>query len=214
MKRGLDVLLSGLFLTLLIPIFAVIIVLLRFSAEGEVFYKQKRIGQFGATFFIWKFATMLKNSPNIGTGTITLRHDPRVTTVGRYLRKSKLNELPQLFNVLLGEMSLVGPRPLDKLGYEAIPGNLREQIYQLKPGITGVGSIVFRDEERMISESGMEPRMFYNQYIAPYKSALELWYYKHHSIFIDLILLAVTLWVVWCPNSDLIFRIFPSIPKK
>src|SRR3712207_5633228 len=111
-KRAGDFLVAFLLLLVLSPFLLVIILLLKLTGEGEVFYFQKRIGYRNQYFDIWKFATMLKNSPNIGTGIITLRNDPRVTFMGRFLRKSKLNELPQIINVLIGNMSFVGPRPL------------------------------------------------------------------------------------------------------
>ncbi|MCB0681121.1 MAG: sugar transferase, partial [Saprospiraceae bacterium] len=108
-KRLLDILLASLALILLLPLLLITMIVLRFTAEREVFYLQTRMARYNKTFRIWKFATMLKDSPNMGTGTITLRNDPRVTAFGRILRKTKINELPQLFNVLLGDMSIVGP---------------------------------------------------------------------------------------------------------
>ena len=86
-------------------------IVLRLTGEGEVFFLQERVGKDGKPFKLYKFATMLKNSPNMGTGTVTLKHDPRVLPVGRFLRKTKINELPQLLNILIGDMSVVGPRP-------------------------------------------------------------------------------------------------------
>ena len=111
-KRLLDVIVSLITLIILLPVFLPIIIILRFSAEGEVFYFQERIGFKNSKFKIWKFATMLKNSMNIGSGSITLRNDPRVTKIGSFLRKTKINELPQIINILKGDISLVGPRPL------------------------------------------------------------------------------------------------------
>ena len=110
-KRLLDFFVSLITLILLLPVFLPIIIILRFSAEGEVFYFQERIGIHNSKFKIWKFATMLKNSMNIGTGSITLQNDPRVTKIGFFLRKTKINELPQIINILKGDISLVGPRP-------------------------------------------------------------------------------------------------------
>ena len=111
-KRFFDILLSLFIIVLLSPVFLLLFPLLRVTGEGYIFYYQKRIGYLNKPFNIIKFATMLKNSPNIGTGLITLRKDPRVTPMGGFLRRSKLNELPQIFNVLKGDMSFVGPRPL------------------------------------------------------------------------------------------------------
>jgi lipopolysaccharide/colanic/teichoic acid biosynthesis glycosyltransferase len=184
------------------------------TGEGYVFYFQKRRGLKNQYFDIWKFATMLKNSPNIGTGSITLRNDPRVTPVGKYLRKSKINELPQLINVLLGSMSVVGPRPLVDKTFFAYPDNIRDQVYKEKPGITGIGSIVFRDEERLISASDMEPHTFYEKHIAPYKGALEIWYQKNISFYTDFMIIMLTIWAVLFPESDLHFRVFKDLPER
>ena len=118
-KRLLDIFVSLATLILLLPFFLPIIVILRFSGEGEVFYFQERYGINNSKFKIWKFATMLKNSMNMGTGSITLQNDPRVTRIGFYLRKSKINELPQIINILKGDISLVGPRPLVSKTFKA-----------------------------------------------------------------------------------------------
>ncbi|MEZ4892332.1 MAG: sugar transferase [Saprospiraceae bacterium] len=151
MKRLIDIIVAIIALLILMPVFIPIMILLRFSAEGEVFYGQERIGYKNRKFRIWKFATMLKNSPNMGTGSLTVRNDPRVTTIGRFLRRSKLNELPQLINLLTGDMTLVGPRPQMKVDFEAYSAEVQAHIYDARPGITGIGSIVFRDEEKLLS---------------------------------------------------------------
>ncbi|MBC7777729.1 MAG: sugar transferase [Phycisphaerae bacterium] len=213
-KRAFDLLAAFAVLILLLPLWLPILMILRITGEGEVFYLQKRIGLKSQPFSIWKFATMLKNSPNMGTGTITLRNDPRVTPFGHFLRKSKINELPQIINVLMGDMSFIGPRPLDEKGYLSYPADIRKQIYWVKPGISGIGSIVFRDEEQLISASRLPPREFYTQYIAPYKAALELWYQAHQSFFTDFVLLWLTVWVVLFPKSQIIHQVFPTLPEK
>ena len=111
-KRFLDITVSLFALTVLFPLFVPIMIILRVTAEGEVFYFQERIGLKNSRFHIWKFATMLKNSMNMGSGSITLKNDFRVTSIGKFLRKTKINELPQIINILKGDISLVGPRPL------------------------------------------------------------------------------------------------------
>ena len=111
-KRSLDIVVSFVALVILLPFFIPIIIILKFTAEGEVFYFQERIGINNSKFQIFKFATMLKNSLNMGSGSITLQNDYRVTFIGKFLRKTKINELPQIINILKGDMSLVGPRPL------------------------------------------------------------------------------------------------------
>ena len=213
-KRAGDIIAASVALILLSPFLLPIIFLLRITGEGYIFYFQKRIGYKGIPFDIWKFATMLKDSPNMGAGTLTLRNDPRVTPMGKYLCKSKLNELPQIINVLKGDMSMVGPRPLDEKGYNAYPDDIRAHIYNVKPGITGIGSIIFRDEELLISNANIPPREYYNQFIAPYKGQLELWYQQHQSFMTDLKILVLTAWVILFPKSDLAYHWFPDLPKR
>ena len=189
-------------------------IILKFTGEGEVFYLQKRLGYLNNEFKIIKFATMVKNSPNIGTGSLTLRGDPRVLPFGNFLRKSKINELPQIFNVIIGNMSIVGPRPQMKVDFDKFPPKKRNEIYKSKPGITGIGSIIFRDEEKWISNCNGDKHEFYKNKIAPYKTDVELWYYKNQSMFVDVKLVILTAWVIIFPNSDFVERIFKSLPKK
>ncbi|MDP2423207.1 MAG: sugar transferase [Bacteroidales bacterium] len=213
-KRILDVLIATMAMILLSPLFLLVILILLFTGEHEVFYLQERIGYLNRPFKIIKFATMVKNSPNIGTGSITLRNDPRVTKMGRILRKTKINELPQIFNVLAGTMSMVGPRPQMMVDFMKFPEHIRQVIYQSKPGITGIGSIVFRDEEKWISNYKGDYHEFYREHIAPYKGELEIWYRQHASIGVDLTLLFITFYVVVFPKSDVIFRVFQNLPKR
>jgi lipopolysaccharide/colanic/teichoic acid biosynthesis glycosyltransferase len=213
-KRFFDFVFSLLAVILLLPLFIPIVIALKLTGEGEIFYLQKRIGLKNQYFNIIKFATMLKNSMNMGTGSITLRNDPRVTVVGKYLRKSKLNELPQLWNVVRGDMSFVGPRPLVDKTFNAYPAEIRDKVYDSKPGITGIGSIVFRDEEEMISKATIPPHEFYEQVIAPYKGALEMWYQQHKSFWTDFKILFLTAWVILFPKSKLMYSWLPNLPTK
>ncbi len=213
-KRFFDLVFALLALLLLSPLLLPIMLALRLTGEGAVFYKQKRVGGQNRMFGIWKFATMLKNSPNMGTGSLTLRNDPRVTPLGKYLRKTKINELPQLINVLSGDMSFVGPRPQMQVDFDIYPDAVRAVIYNVRPGITGIGSIIFRDEERLLSRPGIDPKAFYADHIAPYKGALELWYLQNQSFATDLKLLLLTAWVVVFPSSELVYRVFADLPPK
>jgi lipopolysaccharide/colanic/teichoic acid biosynthesis glycosyltransferase len=213
-KRFFDVVFAGVVLLVLAPLLLPIIILLYFSGEGYVFYKQKRIGYLNKYFDILKFATMLKNSPNMGTGEITLRNDPRLLPMGKFLRKTKINELPQIFNVLQGDMSIVGPRPLVDRTFNAYPEAIRNKVYDSKPGITGIGSVVFRDEESMLSAATIPPHEFYEKYIAPFKGELELWYNRKKSFYIDLMIIFLTAWVIVFPSSKLMYRIFTDLPKR
>ncbi len=212
LKHLADLFASAITLLVLSPLLLPLMLALRLTGEGEVWYKQTRVGYKNHYFKIWKFATMLKNSPNMGTGSLTLRDDPRVTPVGKYLRKSKLNEIPQLINVFLGEMSFVGPRPQMEVDFQAFPEQVREMIYNVKPGITGIGSVVFRDEERLLSHSDLPPRQFYELHIAPYKGELERWYQQHISFRTDFLLLFLTCWAVLFPKNNLAYRVFRDLP--
>jgi len=213
-KRLFDVAISAVAIFVLSPLLLVIAVILRFTGEGEIFYPQKRIGYQKRYFRLWKFATMLKESPNLAGGYLTVRDDPRVTKVGHWLRKTKLNELPQLINVLLGDMSLVGPRPLVDETFEAYNAEEQQMVSSLKPGITGIGSIIFRDEEALLARANMPPREFYFQHIAPYKAALERWYTAHLTFSIDVKLLFLTTWVIFVPKTELPFKILQDLPIK
>jgi lipopolysaccharide/colanic/teichoic acid biosynthesis glycosyltransferase len=214
-KRILDVLVSLLALIILLPVFIPIILILKFSAEGEVFYFQERYGVNNSKFKIWKFATMLKNSMNMGTGSITLQNDPRVTKIGSFLRKTKINELPQIINILKGDISLVGPRPLVTKTFEAYTKDVQAKIYNVKPGLTGIGSIIFRDEESIISAvKDEDPHQFYKRVIASYKGDLELWYQNNNSFVLDLKLIFMTAWVILFPNSRLYEKWFKDLPKR
>jgi lipopolysaccharide/colanic/teichoic acid biosynthesis glycosyltransferase len=214
-KRILDILVSLLALIILLPVFIPIILILRFSAEGEVFYFQERYGINNSKFKIWKFATMLKNSMNMGTGSITLQNDPRVTKIGSFLRKTKINELPQIINILKGDISLVGPRPLVTKTFKAYTKDVQAKIYNVKPGLTGIGSIIFRDEESIISAvKDEDPHQFYKRVIAPYKGDLELWYQNNKSFDLDLKLIFMTAWVILFPNSRLYEKWFKDLPKR
>ena len=211
-KRFFDIIVALLGLIILSPILIPVIILLKFTGEHEVFYFQKRIGYKNREFDIWKFATMLKNSPSIGTGEITLRNDPRVTRLGKLLRITKINELPQLFNVLKGDMSLVGARPLMKKSFNLYPDSVQKIVYNTPPGITGIGSIIFRDEEKIISDS-KDIQTTYRQ-IFSYKGELETWYQQRFSFYTDLMILFLTAWCILFSKSRLVYKIFPSLPER
>ena len=213
-KRFFDIVFSLLALIILLPVFVPIIILLLLTGEHQVFFKQQRVGYHNRLFHIWKFATMLKNSPNMGHGDVTVRKDPRITPVGRFLRMSKLNELPQIINILTGDMSFVGPRPLMKAGFDRYSPELQEKIYRVKPGLTGIGSIVFRDEELIITHSSLPPHECYAKIILPFKGALEIWYQEHQSLLTDVLILFLTGWHIVFPDSNLINKLFPSLPQR
>lgn len=210
MQRFFDVILSSLAMILLSPLLTPIAILLRFTGEGEVFFLQERVGKDGRLFKLYKFATMLKNSPNMGTGTITTKGDPRVLPIGRFLRKSKINELPQLLNILLGDMSVVGPRPQTLRCFKAFPPDLQSIIIKVKPGLSGIGPIVFRGEENILTSQLNTD--FYDDVIAPYKGQVEAWYSINYNIKTYFIIILATIWVVLFPSSTVVWRWFKGLP--
>ncbi len=213
-KRVIDFFLALSMILVLLPVLLSISIILLLTGEHEVFYLQNRVGKNKKLFKIWKYATMLKKSPGMGTGSITLRDDPRVLPVGKFLRKTKINELPQLVNVLIGNMSFVGARPLMQVDFDKFPSEVREAVYNTSPGITGIGSIIFRDEEKWMSACEGDPHEFDNNVIAPYKGALELWYQQHISFMTDMKILFCTGWVILFSKSELPYKLFKGLPEK
>lgn len=211
-KRLLDIILAGLALVILSPLLIIIVLILLFTGEHEVFYLQKRVGYQNKIFYIWKFATMVKNSPNMGTGEITLRDDPRVMPFGKFLRMSKLNEIPQVMNVLLGDMSIVGPRPLMPVSFNLYNDEVKQKIYASKPGMTGIGSLVFRDEEKILSLAS-DPKIMY-QKIYPYKGKLEIWYLQNASLWVDIKIIFLTAWTILFPGNKLTPHFFNNLPAR
>ena len=214
-KRASDIVLSLLVLILFLPLFLPIILILKFTAEGEVFYTQERVGFKNSKFKIWKFATMLKNSLNMGTGSITLNDDFRVTKFGKILRKTKINELPQLINILKGDISIVGPRPILETDWNLYSLEIKNMIYNVKPGLTGIGSIVFRDEESIMSKVKKgDLHEYYKNVIAPYKGELEKWYQINRSFSLDFKLIILTALVIVFPNNNIHKNWFKNLPVK
>jgi lipopolysaccharide/colanic/teichoic acid biosynthesis glycosyltransferase len=155
---------------------------------------------------------MLKNSPGLGTGTVTVKNDPRILPMGNFLRKTKLNELPQLLNILNGDMSIIGPRPLTRRCFDAFTLAAQHAVIQVRPGLSGIGSIVFRDEESMM-HGHKDPAHFYDHVISPYKGTLEEWYVKNQGLRTYFMLIALTVWVVLLPQSKAVARVLGTLPK-
>jgi lipopolysaccharide/colanic/teichoic acid biosynthesis glycosyltransferase len=213
-KRFFDILLALIALTVLSPLLIPVIIGLLLTGEHYVFYFQKRIGYKNRYFNIWKFATMLKASPTMGTGLHTTKKDPRIMPMGGFLRHTKINELPQLINILIGDMSVVGPRPLVDKTFVSYPEHVKLIINNVKPGLTGIGSVVFRDEEQLLSDTKMPLEEFYRKHISPYKGELELWYQDHLSFYTDFMLLFLTAWAIVAPESNLVFKVFKDLPER
>ncbi len=211
MIRFFDILLSLLALIILLPLLLPVMLILRLSGEGEIFFLQERVGKYRESFKLLKFATMLKDSPSIGTGTVTMKNDPRVLPIGKFLRKTKINELPQLFNIFLGHMSVIGPRPQTPRCFEAFPPKSQDIIIQVKPGLSGIGPIVFRGEENIL-DGHLGTLDFYDNVIGPFKGEVEAWYAGKQNLGVYFTLIFLTVWVVMFPKSDVIWRIFKDLP--
>ncbi len=211
MQRLFDIIFSGLAILILSPLLLVICLVLRITGEGKIFYLQERIGKYEKPIKILKFATMLKNSPNMGTGTVTIQNDPRILPLGKFLRKSKINELPQLFNIINGDMSIIGPRPQTRRCFEAFPESAKDAIISVRPGLSGIGSIFFRNEELMLKDADNAGE-YYDKVIMPYKGQLEQWYVKHYSIKIYFLLILATFSVLRTNKVPINWPLFSTLP--
>lgn len=212
MERFFDIFFSGLALLVLSPLLVPIVIILKFSGEGEVFFLQERIGKGGRIFKLFKFATMLKDSPNIGTGTVTMKGDPRILPAGKFLRKTKINELPQLLNIFIGDMSVIGPRPLTVQTFSSYSATTQEIVKKVRPGLSGVGSIIFRGEEEIMHGSSASVD-FYDKVISPYKGSLEEWFVSNKSIYIYFLAIFITIWAVFIPSTKIAWRVFQDLPE-
>jgi len=210
--RVLDFMIAGITVILLLPFFLPVVLLLRLTGEGEVFFRQERVGKDGQIFELLKFATMLKDSPNIGAGTLTMKDDPRVLPLGKFLRETKINELPQLYNICKGDMAIVGPRPLVPEGDRLYRPEAAKEIRSVRPGLTGIGSIMLRDEEGLYAHRS-DAKDFYREVIQPYKESVELYYAHNRSIAVDIKIILLTAVAIIFPRMD-VERFFKGIPQK
>jgi lipopolysaccharide/colanic/teichoic acid biosynthesis glycosyltransferase len=212
MIRVLDIILSLTAIIILFPFMLPVMAILKLTGEHYIFYRQSRVGRNGKVFRLLKFATMLKESPSMGTGDITVKNDPRVLPFGRILRKTKINELPQLINILIGDIGVVGPRPQTPKNFEYFPPDTKERILSMRPGLTGIGSIVFRDEESVVANSGLPAEECHRKIIGPYKAQLELWYKERQNFVTYFLIIVFTAWVIFSPKSLIYRKIWPSLP--
>jgi lipopolysaccharide/colanic/teichoic acid biosynthesis glycosyltransferase len=192
LKRLFDFTASAVGLLILSPIFAIIALLIKLSSPGPVFHRAQRVGMAGKPFTLYKFRSMIVGAHRLGPA-ITAQGDPRITTIGCFLRRTKLDELPQLINVVKGDMSLVGPRPEDPR-YVAVYTPAQRAILSVRPGITSAASVVFRHEEQLLSGENWE--MLYRNQVMPQKIAIDLQYLQRQSLRADI---------------NLIFRTFIAI---
>ncbi|AQX83655.1 sugar transferase [Elizabethkingia bruuniana] len=195
MKRFFDIIFSLAGIIILIPIYIIVSIVITIDSKGGVIYKQKRIGKDGNPFGVMKFRTMHPGSFAKGAITIGDR-DPRVTNVGYYLRKYKFDELPQLFNVLIGEMSFVGPRPeVEK--YTVLYNETQKEVLSVRPGITDYASIKYRNESEILAQSS-NPEKTYIEVIMPEKLNINLAYIKDNNIFKDVKIIFETFIAIMC----------------
>ena len=212
-KRILDLCVALGMIIPLLPLMAVVAIILKLTGEHQALYFQPRRGARGEHFGLMKFVTMVANAENMGTKDITVRNDPRVLPFGRFLRKTKINELPQLLNVLKGDMSIVGWRPLMDAGFDGYPDEVQQELIKVRPGLTGMGSIIFRDEEKILEITDKEFVDCYREDILPYKGALELWYIRHQTIGLDIKIILATAIAVLLPSSQSYLNMFPDLPR-
>jgi lipopolysaccharide/colanic/teichoic acid biosynthesis glycosyltransferase len=197
MKRVLDIAAAGIGLLLLAPLFGVVALMIKLDSPGAVFFKQKRIGKGFRPFWIYKFRTMSEGAP--AALPLTVGADPRITRVGNFLRRSKIDELPQLINILKGEMTLVGPRPEVPRYVEAFHHDYQE-ILAVRPGLTDLASLKYRDEARVLGQSG-HPEEEYLQRVLPDKIRLGKEYIRRSSLLFDLNLIGKTVLKLIFPRS-------------
>ena len=181
-------------LIVLFPLFFFVACAIRFDSTGPVFFRQVRTGIHGVPFRIYKFRTMITDAERKGM-QITVGLDNRITSVGVFLRKFKIDELPQLINVVLGDMSLVGPRPEVPKYVAKWPDNVRDEILSVRPGITDFASIEFRDENALLADAD-DPERVYVEKILPIKVDYYLQYVRNRSLFLDIRLIFRTLWAI------------------
>ena len=211
MTRFFDILFSLIAIIILLPFMLPIMIALKLTGEHDIFYGQERVGKGGKTFKLLKFATMLRNSPNLPGGLITSDHDPRMLPMGPFLRKTKINELPQLINILVGQMSVIGYRPMVPVHHANYSPEIRAKLARIQPGLSGIGSIVFRDEEHILHT--VENReYFHDKVITPYKGQLEAWYVEHRSVGLYFKLIFMTVGAVLNPGSHSWRKAFKDLP--
>jgi lipopolysaccharide/colanic/teichoic acid biosynthesis glycosyltransferase len=190
MKRAFDIVVASIGLVLLSPLFLLVSILIKLDSRGPVLFKQERMGREFRPFLIYKFRTMFEDAPHRG-GPITFGGDPRITRVGRFLRKTKIDELPQLINVVKGELSFVGPRPEVRRYVELFRSDYKK-ILEVRPGITDLASLKYRDEEAILAKSE-NPEEAYMKQVLPDKIKLAKQYIDQSSFLLDLGIILKTL---------------------
>jgi lipopolysaccharide/colanic/teichoic acid biosynthesis glycosyltransferase len=214
MIRVFDIFFATIAIVILFPFMIPIMIALKFTGEHNIFYTQTRIGKDGKPFKILKFATMLKDSPNLPGGLITVPNDPRLLPMGQFLRKTKINELPQILNIWIGQMSIVGYRPFAKKHYALYSEEVKAHIKRVRPGLTGIGSIVFCNEEEILHMVS-DRDYFHDKIITPYKGMLECWYVENKTTKNYFLIIICTIFSVFFKKNIWkgIFTDLPAIPS-
>jgi len=213
MIRFFDILFSAIAIIVCFPFMIPIMICLKLTGEHYIFYIQQRVGKGGKEFKVLKFATMLIDSPNLPGGVLTQKNDPRILPMGNFLRKTKINELPQLINIFLGQMSVIGPRPQAKQHYELYSFEVKKAIDSVLPGLSGIGSIIFRDEEKILDRVREDKDQFHDKVIASYKGELELWYSCNLCILNYFLLIFCTVVILIRPSSTVYIKLFKNLPE-
>lgn len=216
MTRFFDILFSGIAILIFLPFMIPIMIGLKLTGEHDIFYAQERIGKGKKPFKVLKFATMLRNSPNMAGGLITLDKDPRILPMGNFLRKTKINELPQLINIFLGQMSVIGYRPFAPVHFALYNEEVQNEMANSTPGLSGIGSIVFRNEEQIL-HTVENPEYFHDKVITPYKGELECWYIQNKNIVNYFKCIIWTVLVVINPKNtgwQKAFKGLPPVPEN
>lgn len=216
MVRFFDILFSSTAFLIVSPIFFIVIIILRFTGENKVFYLQERIGKEEKIFKLIKFVTMVENSEEIG-GDVTVKNDPRILPFGSFLRNSKINELPQLINIIVGDMSVVGFRPQTKNSFNLFSDSSRKKISKNRPGLTGIGSLYFSNEEELLDSQKGRDINFYETIIVPHKENLEIWWCKNNNLvtyFYCIFLTALAVFVSRSLVERLLWESLPEPPEE
>lgn len=216
MTRFFDILLSSVAIIFLFPVLLPVIIMLKLTGEHDIFFTQERVGKNKKLFKVIKFATMLRSNTSNDSSLITSDHDPRLLPMGYFLRKTKINELPQLINIFLGQMSVVGYRPFPVDHYLLYEHKVQDEMSKIVPGLSGIGSIVFRNEEQILHNVDNSV-YFHDKVITPYKGKLECWYISNRSVVNYFKIILCTFLVVLIPKNKLwkkMFNDLPSIPEE
>jgi lipopolysaccharide/colanic/teichoic acid biosynthesis glycosyltransferase len=210
-KRAFDIVAAAIALLVLLPVVAVVALAIRLDSTGPVIFRQRRVGRHGREFWILKFRTMRADAEASGP-LITASTDARITRLGARLRHSKLDELPQLLNVLRGDMSIVGPRPEVPRYVAQYPATTRDEVLSVRPGLTDFATIVLRDEQALLARSGDAER-YYRDSLVPYKISLGARYARSRSLSGDLRIIGITLLAILCPNCAAVSGFRASFPR-